>query len=164
MHIRAKCIFTRCVHSSTEASTAATMGSGSSKQRLGARVQVACKKLAADKQMQAARAQQLLSSSPETLDVMVQCIATSFENCSPFSDAMLLVAFEANPEETQRILSKSCKKVLSAPISKAEYEWFKACYMSLELGVHSQAVFRIKCTLRASGCSAPRMDSSCSSG
>merc|ERR1712242_446804 len=31
----------------------------------------------------------------------------------------------ANPEETQRILSKSCKKVLGAPIVKSEFEWFK---------------------------------------
>ena len=75
--------------------------------------------------MQALRAARLEATSPETLEVMVRSITDSFERCSPFSEPTLLVAFEANPEETQRILVKSCKKVLSAPIDKAEYEWFR---------------------------------------
>ncbi len=103
------------------------MGTGTSRQKLGERVQNARAKLAAAKTLQAKRLKQLESASPETLDVMVQCIATAFEKCAPFSDAMLLVAFEANPEETQRILSKACKKVLGSPIRKADYDWFKVC-------------------------------------
>ena len=109
------------------------MGAGQSKQRLGERVVEARKKLEADRKMQAARAALLKATSPETLTVMVRSIADSFERCSPFSEPTLLVAFEANPEETQRILAKSCKKVLSAPIDKAEFEWFKVHTMELVL-------------------------------
>merc|ERR1719391_1134176 len=61
----------------------------------------------------------------ETLNVFVESIAESFRNFAPFSDPTLLVAFEANPEETQRILQKACKKVMSAPIRREEYEWFR---------------------------------------
>ena len=101
------------------------MGAGaSSQQLLGERVRAARKKLAADKQVQEERTQRIKAASPETLDVIVQSIGNAFERCSPFSEALLLVAFEANPEETQRILQKSCKKVLSAPIKKDEYQWF----------------------------------------
>ena len=99
------------------------MGSGTSKQ-LGERVVNARKKLEADLAMLAERAARLVATSPETLDAMVQSITASFERCVPFSEPMLLVAFEANPEEVQRVLSKSCKKVLSAPIQQEEYEWF----------------------------------------
>ena len=101
------------------------MGSGPSIQRLGERVVGARKKLEADLKMQAERVKQLRESSPETLTVMVQSIADSFERCWPFSEPTLLVAFEANPEEVQRILAKACKKVMSAPIKKQEFAWFK---------------------------------------
>ena len=100
------------------------MGTGTSRQKLGQRVIAAQQQLEADKTQQSERAQQLKAASPETLDGVVQSIGESFERCSAFSEAALLVAFEANPEEVQRIMSKSCKKVLSAPIDKAEYAWF----------------------------------------
>ena len=100
------------------------MGAGSSKQKLGERVLAARQRLATITKQQAERTARINEASPETLDVIVRTIADSFERCSPFSEATLLVAFQANPEETQRILSKSCKKVLSAPIKKDEYEWF----------------------------------------
>ena len=101
------------------------MGSGISKQQLGERVLAARKKLEADRQMQVERAKQLQSVAPETLEVIVQSITDSFERCSPFSDSLLLVAFAANPEEVKRVLNKSCKKVLSSPIDRNEYDWFK---------------------------------------
>ena len=101
------------------------MGAGISKERLGERVLAARKKLEADLKMQAERTEQVRAASPETLEVIVSSIADAFERCSPFSDATLLVAFAANPEEVQRIMTKSCKKVLSAPIRKEEFEWFK---------------------------------------
>ena len=103
------------------------MGAGASKQRLGERVRDAQSKLAADTKMQLKRVEQIKAESPETLEIIVQSIADAFERCSPFSDSLLLVAFAANPEETQRILSKSCKKVLGSPIRKADYDWFKVC-------------------------------------
>ena len=102
------------------------MGAGAStKQRLGERVLAAIKKLESDKKMQAERTQQLHAASKETLDAIVRSITDSFERCAPFSEPTLLVAFKANPVEVQRVLSKSCKKVLSAPIRKDEYLWFK---------------------------------------
>ena len=100
------------------------MGSGTSKQQLGARVLAAQKKLQSDLEMQPERTKQVESASLETLDVFVRSIADSFKRCSPFSDATLLVSFKANQEEVQRILQKSCKQLLSAPIRKDEYEWF----------------------------------------
>ena len=57
------------------------------------------KKLEADLQMQAQRTEQVQAASPETLEVIVNSIADAFARCSPFSDAALLVAFKANPEE-----------------------------------------------------------------
>ena len=107
------------------------MGVGISKQRLGERVLAARKKLEADRKMQAARAALIMSSSPQTLDVMVQSIAEAFKTCSPFSEPTLLVAFEANPEEVQRVLTKACKQVLSAPIDKEEYAWVKVRILRL---------------------------------
>ena len=100
------------------------MGTGTSAQKLGERVMDARQKLQADKKLQAARAEQLKSASPETLDVIVHNISDAFARCSPFSEALLLVAFEANKEEVQRVLSKAVKQVLSAPINKDEYAWF----------------------------------------
>ena len=101
------------------------MGAGaSSQQRLGERALAASKKLAADKKVQAERTAPLKAASPETLDAVVSSIGFALVACSPFSEALLLVAFEANPEETQRMLQKACKKVLCAPINKAEYAWF----------------------------------------
>ena len=100
------------------------MGTNSSKQKLGERVLDARKELAAVKKVQSERTQRIESASRETLDLMVNSIERAFGSCSPFSEQMLLVAFEADPEQVQRILSKSCKKVLSAPIVKAEWDWF----------------------------------------
>ena len=101
------------------------MGAGTSKQKLGERVLDARKKLEADKAMQAERVARIKAASPEALEVIVRSISDAFERYAPFSDTLLLVAFEANPEEVQRVVNKACKKVMSAPIVKAEYEWFK---------------------------------------
>ena len=112
------------------------MGSGTSKQQLGARVLAAQKKLKADLEMQEARTAHVESASLETLDVFVRSIADSFKLCSPFSDETLLVAFKANPEEVQRIHQKACKQLLSAPIRKDEYEWFLVCGFGVALVAH----------------------------
>ena len=101
------------------------MGAGSSKQRLGERVLTTRKRLEAVKKMQAERTSRIESASRVTLEVIVQNITESFERCAPFSEPLLMVAYQANPEEVQRVITKSCKKVLSAPIAKAEYAWFK---------------------------------------
>ena len=102
------------------------MGTASSttRQKLGERVLDARSKLSAARKLQSVRLQQL-EQSKETLDALVQNIADSFLRCAPFSESALLVAFAANPEEVQRIVTKACKQVLSAPIRSNEYAWFK---------------------------------------
>ena len=115
--------------------------------------------------MQAARTEQVGAASKETLEVIVRSITDSFARCSPFSESLLLVAFKANPEEVQRVLTKSCKKVLSAPIRKDEYEWFLVCvYMRTRALTHScvHAAHSNTCSLRRCGCSATARASSCS--
>ena len=101
------------------------MGTASSKQRLGERVVAALAKLKEDRAMQAALKQQIESASPETLRVMVQSIEASFASCSAFSERTLLVAFAASPEEVERVLRKSCKQVLSAPIDTGQFAWLQ---------------------------------------
>ena len=81
------------------------MGSGSSKERLSERISAARKKLAADKQLQAALTKQIESASRDTLNEIVRSIGDSIRRCSPFSERLLLVAFQANPEEVQRMLA-----------------------------------------------------------
>ena len=102
------------------------MGSATSstRQQLGERALNARAKLEAAKNFQAERLRQLQAST-ETQDSIVQTVGDSLKQCSPFSPALLLVAFAANPEEVQRMLTKCCKQVLSAPIRRSEYEWFQ---------------------------------------
>ncbi len=59
------------------------------------------------------------------MEVIIQSISDSFKGCSPFLEPTLLVAFHAKPEKVKNIVIRACKKVLSAPIIKAEHEWFK---------------------------------------
>ena len=98
------------------------------------------KKLEADIAMQAARTEQCRAASPETLEVMVNSIAEAFQRCSPFSEATLLVAFKANPEEVQRIMTKSVKQLLSAPIKTDEFEWFKVWTVLCAMDIHTRVV------------------------
>ena len=73
------------------------MGAGNSKQRLGERVLNARKKLAADLKLLTTRTTQLQKASPESLDAITQSIPHSLSTYTPFSDSVLLVAFDANP-------------------------------------------------------------------
>ena len=99
-------------------------GTSSTRQQLGERALNARAQLEAAKTFQAERLRQL-EASRETQDNIVRTIGASLKQCSAFSPALLLVAFAANPEEVQRMLSKCCKQVLSAPIRQSEYEWFQ---------------------------------------
>eukprot|EP01084_Bolivina_argentea_P284845 488291_1 len=101
------------------------MGATDSKQRLGEKVVAARKKLEEHKQMQLDRLKFFESKSPETVKVMIESIAQSFKTCSPFLEHTLLIAWQSNPKECRQIILQSCKKVLSAPIIKDEYQWFQ---------------------------------------
>eukprot|EP01084_Bolivina_argentea_P058180 106247_1 len=100
------------------------MGTTDSKQKLGQRVLAARRKLDEDIKLQSDRSKDLESKSPETMKAIIKSIAESFKSYSPFLEQTLLLAWQANPKECQEIVINSCKKVLSAPIIKSEYEWF----------------------------------------
>ncbi len=100
------------------------MGTTDSKQKLGERVMAARKKLQDDIKIQCERVKDIESTSPQTIKVIINSVAESFSTCSPFLESILLVAWQLNPEECSKIIIDSCKRVLNAPISKAEYEWF----------------------------------------
>ena len=99
------------------------MGAGGSSQRMGERVMGARKKLESDLQLQKARTEQIRAASRDTLDVMVQSIADAFERCAPFSEQTLLVAFEANREEVQRIVAKAVKNITNREGVQVVYDW-----------------------------------------
>eukprot|EP01084_Bolivina_argentea_P081611 147773_1 len=100
------------------------MGTTDSKQKLGERVIAARRKLNEDIKLQSDRTKELQSRSPETMKAMIKSIALSFKSCSPFLEPTLLVAWQYDPVQCQKIVIDSCKKVLSAPINKDEYRWF----------------------------------------
>ena len=76
------------------------MGTASStRQQLGERVLNIRAKLEAAKKFQSERLQQL---PKDTQDVIVKNIGVSFQQCAPFSESLLLVAFAANPEDYGR--------------------------------------------------------------
>ena len=101
------------------------MGAGSSKQTLGERVSAGRRKLEHELTLQSERVHAMQSISPETMAVSVQNIEECFSLCSPFLEGTLLAAFGANPERVEKAVLKSTKKVLSAPISKDEWQWFQ---------------------------------------
>ena len=107
--------------------------SSTTRQKLGERVLDARSKLAAARQLQSVRLRQL-EQSKETLDALVQSISDSFLRCAPFSESALLVAFAANLEEVQLVVTKASKQVLSAPIRSDEFAWFKQCVFPLRCG------------------------------
>eukprot|EP01084_Bolivina_argentea_P305942 528570_1 len=100
------------------------MGTTDSKQKLGERVVAARKKLADDTKIQSERVKEIESKAPETGKVIMNSIAESFKNCSPFLESILLIAWKLNQEECSKIIVETCKRVLNAPINKDEYEWF----------------------------------------
>ena len=107
------------------------MGAGTSSRRLGERERVmnARNKLEADKAMQTERTKKVKAASTETLNVFVESIADSFRSFSPFSDPTLLVAFEANPEETHltqrilRVVSGNQVRLLDGSALAGEWMW-----------------------------------------
>eukprot|EP01084_Bolivina_argentea_P244312 409306_1 len=100
------------------------MGAGDSKQKLGERVRAARKKLADDMKIQSERVNDIKSKAPQTTKVIMDSVAESFKNCSPFLESILLVAWELNQQQCSKIILDTCKRVLNAPINKGEYEWF----------------------------------------
>eukprot|EP01083_Nonionella_stella_P232663 820487_1 len=101
------------------------MGNTDSTKKLGERVLVAKRKLEKDKTIQSERYEYLKANAPQILDATMKSITASFETCSPFSEATLLMAWMHEPETCKTIVLDSCRKVLNAPIRQTEYLWFK---------------------------------------
>eukprot|EP01084_Bolivina_argentea_P031077 57545_1 len=101
------------------------MGNADSTQKLGERVLVAKRKLEQDKQIQSERYAYLKANSPDMLDTMLKSVGDSFNCCSPFLDATLLVAWKHDPDACKNIMLQSCTKIFGAPILKEQYQWFK---------------------------------------
>eukprot|EP01084_Bolivina_argentea_P058179 106244_1 len=77
----------------------------------------------------------LQTNSPELLNTMVKSVENSFnyKSYSPFLDPILLIAWVHDPGKCKKIVLESCRKVLSAPIEKKEYEWFKDYVFSSDI-------------------------------
>ncbi len=101
------------------------MGNTDSTQKLGERVLVAKRKLAQNKAIQSQRYAYLKQNCPDMLLAAMESTKASFESYSPFLEPTLLLAWIYDEERCQNIVLKTCRKVLSAPINKAEYSWFR---------------------------------------
>eukprot|EP01083_Nonionella_stella_P000526 1494_1 len=101
------------------------MGNTESAQKLGERVITARRKLEEDKKAESSRSEYLKSKSPETMKVCLESIAESFKRCSPFLEPTLLISWSHDQKRCKEIILNACKNVLSAPIVKEEYLWFK---------------------------------------
>mmetsp|Transcript_42253 Transcript_42253/g.69642 ORF Transcript_42253/g.69642 Transcript_42253/m.69642 type:complete len:711 (-) Transcript_42253:126-2258(-) len=101
------------------------MGSTDSKQKLGERVIAARRKLEDDMKLQSERSDDLMAKSPKTMQFMLSSIESSFKNYAPFLEPTLLIAWSADKDKCEDIVVNACKKVLSAPITPDEYDWFK---------------------------------------
>eukprot|EP01083_Nonionella_stella_P219842 787079_1 len=96
------------------------MGTTDSKQKLGETVMATRHKLAEDKKIDSERE----SKAAETIKVIMKSVDESFKSCSPFLESILLIAWQTNSEECGKIILDACKRVLTGPINKNEYEWF----------------------------------------
>ena len=106
------------------------MGTGSSKQRMGERVKTGRSKRDQDLQLRDERVEMMTTSSPETLQVAVDGILEALSLCSPFLEGTLLTAIKAEPKKVEQRLLLTTKKVLTAPIDKDEYQWFRQFVLS----------------------------------
>ena len=107
------------------------MGAGASKQQIGQRVRRSKKRLAQTEEKQDVQYQRILKNSPETLNNMIESVEKALMSYSPFPETILLLAFRANPDRVKEALTKCIKKVLTAPIKKEQYQWFKQYVFSL---------------------------------
>ena len=75
--------------------------------------------------VQEERMKTMQSQSPQTLNVVVDAVVSSFKAKAPLLEDTLILAFKANPKRIEEAVMESVRKVLSAPIRKKEFEWMK---------------------------------------
>ena len=81
-------------------------------------------------ELQDERVSLMMSSSPETLKVSVDAIIDSLKLCAPFLEGTLLAAYKAEPKRVEDRIMTTTTKVLTAPIIKEEWEWFRQFLLS----------------------------------
>eukprot|EP01084_Bolivina_argentea_P053035 97367_1 len=101
------------------------MGNTDSKQKLGEKVTAARKKLQEDSKIYSERSDIIKTKSTKLSQYMIQSIEKTFKHCAPFLEPTLLTAWYSNPTECEKIIINTCRKVLTAPIIKQEYNWFQ---------------------------------------
>eukprot|EP01084_Bolivina_argentea_P227971 385111_1 len=101
------------------------MGNTDSTQKLGERVIIAKRKLKQNQEIQSERYDYLRVNCPAILADTMESIKASFKSYSPYLEATLLLAWMHDSETCKKIVLDSCRKVLSAPINKTEFAWFK---------------------------------------
>eukprot|EP01084_Bolivina_argentea_P012892 24147_1 len=100
------------------------MGNTETKERLGARVVIARKKLENDEKSVLGQLEYMKSRSPEFLSYIIENIRIAFKNRSPFSQETLLLGWFTNNKKIEDIIISTCNKLLKQPINKKEFEWF----------------------------------------
>eukprot|EP01084_Bolivina_argentea_P298061 513575_1 len=106
------------------------MGNAETKQRLGERVNTARKKLEMSKKQEVIRLEAIKQASSNVTADIVESIAKSFKNHSPFSEEILLTAWFSNKKKCEKILIDSTQKLLKQPIIKQEFDWFNVYVMN----------------------------------
>eukprot|EP01084_Bolivina_argentea_P121965 216152_1 len=101
------------------------MGTVESKARLGEKVSAAKKKFQDESKLQSDRCKNIQQTSHDMIPVILESVSMSFDTCSAFLESSLLAAWHLNPKECEKIVLKSCNKVLNEPIVKEEWNWFK---------------------------------------
>jgi len=92
---------------------------------MGERVTAGRRKLEHELALRNERVKLMESTSPETMELMVESIEECFALCSPFLEGTLMAAFRANPERVEEVMTTTTRKVLTAPIVKGQWDWFR---------------------------------------
>ena len=105
------------------------MDLGASKEKVGHLVQSGKAKKEREEKLQCERYELMFATSPETLYLVVKSIIECLKTCAPFLEGDLMVAFKAKPKEIEDVLLETTRKVLSYPIDKEEWQWFRQFVM-----------------------------------
>jgi len=105
------------------------MGLGVSKDTVGQLVKSGKAKKERECQLQDERYSLMVSTSPSTLALVVKSTIECLKSCAPFLEGDLMLAFKAKPKELEQCLLETTKKVLSYPIDKEEWQWFRSFVM-----------------------------------
>jgi hypothetical protein len=98
------------------------MGTSSSREKLGVRVETGRRKR--DYELKV-RGERMAAFSASTLDGAVEQIMECFSSYSPFTEGVLMVAIKVAPERVEKCILETTESVLTAPIVASEWKWFQ---------------------------------------